>query len=79
MSKFMSDEKLANWFAYHLPTSAKVAEAHQIIRTRYQALALEMNGLLPEGPDKTSALRAIYDAMMKANSVIATTQQVYSE
>lgn len=79
MPKFVNDEKLANWFDHHPPSSPFIIAAHEQIRIGYKTLALEMNGLLPEGPDKTVALRAIYDAMMQANSVIATAQQIYSE
>ena len=79
MPKFTSDEKLANWFDHHPPSTPAIVEAHEQIRAGYKALALQMNNLLPEGPDKTVALRAIYDGMMQANSVVATSQRVYEE
>lgn len=77
MVKFTSDDKLANWFRHHPPSSETIVNAHEKIRAEFLELAVSMNRLLPECPDKTVALRAIYDAAMKANSVVATTQQLY--
>ena len=77
MAKFTTDEHLDNWFAHHPPSDPSIVEAHQRIRAEYCALAKSMNGLLPEGPDKTVALRAIRDAAMQANSVIACAQKLY--
>lgn len=79
MTRFVSDEQLDNWFAHHPPTDPSIAEAHGRIRAEYGALAKNMNGLLPEGPDKTVALRAIRDAALQANTVIACTQTLHSD
>lgn len=79
MSKFLSDESLSNWFAYHPPTSDEIRDAHERVRAEFWALAASMNGLLPEGPDKTVALRAIRDASMQANAAIACAQRVHDE
>lgn len=77
MSKFVTDEQLDNWFAHHPPSNSDIIDAHQRVRAEYAALAKSMNGLLPEGPDKTVALRAIRDAAMQANAVIACTQRLH--
>jgi hypothetical protein len=79
MSKFTTDERLDDWFDHHPPVSPGIVEAHERIRAEYKALAKSMNGLLPEGPDKTVALRAIRDAAMQANAVVACAQQVYQD
>lgn len=79
MSKFTTDERLDNWFGHHPPSGAEIIAAHERIRAEYAALAKSMNGLLPEGTDKTTALRAIRDAAMQANAVIACEQAVYTE
>lgn len=77
MSTFLSDDQVANWFAYHPPTTAAIRDAHERVRAEYGALAASMNSLLPEGPDKTVALRAIRDAAMQANAAIACAQRVH--
>lgn len=77
MTKFLSDEQVADWFAYHPPSTSAIKEAHERVRAEYGALAASMNNLLPDGPDKTVALRAIRDAAMQANAVIACSQRLY--
>lgn len=75
--KFITDEQLDNWFGYHPPTSQEVISAHEQIREEFGTLAKNMNHLLPEGPDKTVALRAIRDAAMQCNAAVACAQAVY--
>lgn len=79
MSKFLSDEQVANWFAYHPPSTSAIKDGHERVRAEFGALAASMNNLLPEGPDKTVALRAIRDAAMHANAAIACAQMVHEE
>ena len=77
MSKFITDEALENWHAHHPPASQEIIDAHQRVRAEFLALSKSMNGLLPEGPDKTVALRAIRDTAMQCNAVIACAQRLY--
>lgn len=77
MPKFISDETLRGWFAYHPPASEAVREAHERVRRACEQLGLLFNGLLPEGPDKTVALRAVRNAMLEANACIAVAGDVY--
>jgi hypothetical protein len=77
--KYTSDEALRNWFAYHPPSTPDIVVAHEFVRERYGSLAQYMNSLLPEGPDKTVALRAIRDASMQANAAIACAQKLHPE
>lgn len=79
MAKFITDEQLKNWHGYHPPSDPSIVEAHERVRAEFLALATSMNGLLPEGPDKTVALRAIRDAAMQCNAAIACAQRVYAE
>lgn len=79
MPKFVTDDQITNWFAYHPPSSQEIIAAHERVRAEYGALAHNMNDLLPEGPDKTVALRAIRDAAMHANAAIACAQRIHSE
>lgn len=76
MPKFISDEQLDNWFGYHPPSGPEIVGAHEQVRNAYGSLAKRMNNLLPEGPDKTVALRAIRDAAMQANAAIACAQKL---
>lgn len=77
MPKFTSDDALMGWFSYHPPATPDIAKAHERVRALFGSLALELNDLLPEGPDKTVALRAIHEAMYHANACIAVAQKLY--
>ena len=79
MTQFVTDAALENWHAHHPPESQAIIDAHQQVRTEFLALSVSMNGLLPEGPDKTVALRAIRDAAMQCNAVIACAQRLYGD
>lgn len=71
IKRFVQDEQLHEWFGYHPADTDDKQKAHQTVRLTYYALALEMNRLLPEGAEKTLALRALQDAAMKANAALA--------
>lgn len=75
--KHLPEITVANWFAYHPPSHSGIVAAHEFVRERYHQLAAQMNALLPEGPDKTVALRAIRDAAMQANAAIACAQELH--
>jgi hypothetical protein len=60
-----------------LPIDFQIQPQTWANEAEFGALAASMNDLLPEGPDKTVALRAIRDASMQANAVIACAQRVY--
>ena len=77
MSKFTSDEMLDKWFAHHPPSGPEIIEAHEMIRNEFRTLAGVLNGLLPECPDKTVALRALREAMYAANACVAVEQRLY--
>lgn len=71
MDRFVTNDQIANWFAYHPPKDDTIAYAHDRVRTEFRSLALSMNDVIPESPDKTVALRAIREAMYHCNAAIA--------
>lgn len=70
-SRYTPDQTLAEWFGFHPANDPAKRMAHEDVRVTFYALAAEMNQLLPEGPDKTVALRAVRDAAMQCNGVLA--------
>lgn len=77
--KFYSDVQVRNWHAYHPPVSEAVRDAHEQVREMFADLNVKLNNLLPEGPDKSVALRAVRDAMMQANGCLAVAGKVYGQ
>lgn len=77
--KFITDEQLRSWFGWHPPSTDNIMEGHRFVRDAYHQLAQRMNSLLPEGPDKTVALRALADAAMYANATIARAQALHPD
>lgn len=69
--RFTPDTKLADWLGFHPANTRAKQRAHEDVRACFYALSCEMNALLPEGPDKTVALRAIRDAAMQCNAALA--------
>lgn len=77
MPKFTTDEQLDDWFAHHPPSDPSIVDAHETVRAECRRLAQVLSDLLPEGPDKTVALRAIRTVMYEANACIAVAQRLY--
>jgi hypothetical protein len=69
--RHVTNETLREWFGFHPADTERKRNAHQTVRLTHYALAQELNELLPEGPEKTLALRALQDAAMKANASLA--------
>lgn len=59
-----------NWFVYH-PATDVTGPIHDSIRLEFRQLALNLYDMLPEGPDRTIALRKVQEAMWAANAAIA--------
>lgn len=77
MSEIPADEAAAleklpalNWFRFH-PATAETGPIHDGIRGAFRQTARHLLSVLPEGPDKTVALRKLQDAMMSANACVA--------
>lgn len=79
MRKAVPDSQLDRWFAYHPPSSPEVVAAHETVRAECRRLAQVFNDLLPEGPDKETALRKVREAMVWANTCIAVQQRLYED
>lgn len=68
--RWVSNETIDNWTAYHPPTGGKV-RLHEAIRHQFNETLMWLNNVLPEGPDKTNALQACRHAMNAANTAVA--------
>lgn len=79
MAKHTSDRQLDEWFGYHPPSTDAIRDAHEQVRARCRDLAGFLSDLLPEGPDKTVALRAVRTVMHEANACIAVAQRLHSD
>lgn len=68
----MIDERsITNWFTYHAPTGDQ-AVVYEAIRAHGREFAHIINNLVPDGPDKTVAIRTLREAVMWANAAVAT-------
>lgn len=74
--RYVTNDDLDNWFGYHPPSAPAIAEAHEFVRREALELATMFNALLPEGAEKTLALRKIREASMWANAAIACRQEI---
>ena len=63
-------------FTYHSPTGDQ-PERYKRIRNAAKALAREIDASCPAGPDRTTAVRCIREAVMWANASIATDNAQY--
>lgn len=70
--RFLEPDVL-NWFRYH-PATEITGPQHDDVRLRFRELAGHLLDALPDGPDKTLALRKLQEAMMSANACIANNQ-----
>jgi hypothetical protein len=71
MRRFTTDEQLDQWTGYHRPGSQAVVDAHEQVRDGARELLGVFQEAIPEGPDKTVALRKVVEAMWAANAAIA--------
>jgi hypothetical protein len=78
MPKFASDAQLDEWFGFHPPVSDEIRDAHEAVRAECRKLASFLSDLLPEGPDKTVALRSVRTVMYEANACIAVAQRLHA-
>lgn len=74
--RYVTNDDLENWFGYHPPSTPAITEAHEFVRREALELATMFNALLPEGAEKTLALRKIREASMWANAAIACRQEI---
>lgn len=67
----MQSIDIDNVFSYHPPTNPEQVETYQDVRTAGKQLAHVVDELVPDGPEKTLAIRKIQEAVMWANAGIA--------
>lgn len=71
----MIDERfIANWFNYHAPSKDQQVN-YETIRAHAREFAHILNNLVPDGADKTTALRKLREVVMTANAAIACQEE----
>lgn len=63
--------ELAWRFEFHPPADQSVADLHQHVREMVGELAEHLNGVLPEGREKSVVFTKLEEAMMWANASVA--------
>lgn len=63
-------DEARNQFAYH-PATPDTAPRHDAIRGLFLRFVEELWPLIPDGPEKTLALRDLQTAQMRANGAVA--------
>lgn len=64
------NEKIDEWFKYHVPSAADRA-SYQALRDTARDLAQLIVAVTPVCADQTAALRKLRECLMTANSAIA--------
>lgn len=72
MTRYIPDDRLDHQYAHHAPNAQVVAEVHDTVRYVLKVAAKHLNALVPEGPEKTTALNKLREAMFWANASVAT-------
>lgn len=62
---------LDNAFTYHPPRNDADVADHQAVREAGKALAVTVDRLCPDGPEKSLAIRKVQEAVMWANAGLA--------
>lgn len=62
---------LAHRFEYHPPSSDEVRVAHERVRGYLLGVAQELDGLLPDGREKSLVFTHLEEAMFWANAAVA--------
>jgi hypothetical protein len=67
----MIDERtITNWFTYHPPVGDQ-SVVYETIRAHAREFAHILNNLVPDGPDKTVAMRKLRECVFIANAAVA--------
>lgn len=66
----MQRDVLDNWFVYHAPTSDQLT-AYEKLRSSAKEFAHAIDDLVPDGADKSAAIRKLRETLMTANAGIA--------
>jgi hypothetical protein len=71
--------RLEEVYGYHPPPNRAVREAHEAVREACQALAEQIDGLVPICAEKVEALRLCQEAMFWANAGVARNHHAYQD
>lgn len=63
-------EEIGDIFSYHAPTEEQRA-IYEFINRVFIDAATELAKVMPDGPGKTAAIRALADARMKCNAAVS--------
>jgi hypothetical protein len=77
MTQFVSNARIREWCELHPTDDPVLIAAHQRVRAEFQQLMLSMNGLLPEGSDKSALLRKLHGVRQEANTILAIEQRLF--
>lgn len=69
----MTTGDLDNRFSYHAPATVERRQAHDTVRGGCLALAQTLDGLLPEGREKSLAITNLEQVMFWGNAALART------
>lgn len=65
-------------FQYHQPTPAKQTK-YEALRNEALSLAKTIDDLVPDGADKTDAIRSLRNCIMTCNAAIALDGQLFKQ
>lgn len=65
-------DEARNQFAYH-PATEDTAPRHAAVRDLFRSTLDQLWAVVPDGPEKTLAIRALQESQMYANLAIALT------
>jgi len=71
-----AEDVIEELFTYHAPTEEQKV-AYVTIRNAAKNLVHKIDQLCPGGPDRTTAVRKVREAVMTANASIATNNAIY--
>jgi hypothetical protein len=67
----MDSQDLVRRFTFHPANSPDRVSDHERVRQNYHLLAEELNGIVPEGREKSLAITRLEEVMFWANAGIA--------
>ena len=74
----MNTKIIDNWFTYHKPTEDQI-ESYSELREMAKVMAQAIDLLVPDGADKSAALRKLRECVMTANAGIACHMEPWEE
>jgi len=69
-NRMATQQEIDHWFRYHPPTPEQLV-AYNAIRDAAKVYAEVVNQYVPDGADKTAAMRTIRNSVMQANLAVA--------